>query len=65
VFIHDERMPKGFLTHLYPQEERTMATYTDFCKHYSLDPEAPDSRIQYCQYRDAYDLLIAVTGEQS
>lgn len=38
-----------------------MATYTEFCTHYDLDPEAPDSRIQYREYRESYGTLIAIT----
>jgi hypothetical protein len=32
--------------------------------HYDLNPEGPDSRLQYAQYQEAYVTLIAITERE-
>ena len=39
-----------------------MSTFDEFCAHYDLDAEAPDSQLQFQQYQEAYQILMAVVG---
>lgn len=39
-----------------------MTSYDEFCLHYDLDADAPDSQEQYRQYQQAYQLLMATVG---
>ena len=40
-----------------------MATFDEFCSHYDLDADAPDSLLQFQQYQEAYGTLMAVIGK--
>lgn len=39
-----------------------MSTFDEFCAHYDLDADAPDSQLQFQRYQEAYQTLIAVVG---
>lgn len=39
-----------------------MSTFDEFCLHYDLDADAPDSQLQFEQYREAYQTLMAAVG---
>lgn len=39
-----------------------MSSYDEFCQHYELDADAPDSRLQFKQYQTAYQTLMAAVG---
>lgn len=37
-----------------------MTTFDEFCQHYNLEADNPDSREQYRQYREAGDLMRSI-----
>lgn len=39
-----------------------MTTSDEFCHHYDLEADNPDSREQYRQYREAGDLMRRIVG---
>ena len=39
-----------------------MSTFDEFCAHYDLDADTPDSQLQFQQYREAYQILMAIVG---
>jgi len=39
-----------------------MNTFDEFCAHYDLDADNPDSQEQYRQYREAGDLMRRIVG---
>ena len=43
-------------------EEDGMTTYDEFCQHYNLEADNPDSREQYRQYREPGDLMRSIVG---
>ena len=42
-----------------------MSSYDEFCLHYDLDADAPDTQLQYQQYQEQYRLLMFVVGGES
>lgn len=41
-----------------------MHSYTEFCKHYQLDPDSNDARQQYRDYRDNLAAMLAAVRSQ-
>lgn len=39
-----------------------MSSFDEFCQRYDLDTDAPDSQLQFQQYQQAYQTLIAIVG---
>lgn len=39
-----------------------MTTFSEFCQHYGLEADNPDSQEQYRQYREAGDLMLSIVG---
>ena len=39
-----------------------MTTFEEFCQHYDLEADNPDSQEQYRQYREAGDLMRRIVG---
>lgn len=39
-----------------------MATFDEFCLHYDLDADAPDSQLQFEQYAEAKELMLVIVG---
>ena len=42
-----------------------MSSFDEFCNYYDLDADAPDSLLQFEQYQQAYQSLIATVGGAS
>ncbi len=40
-----------------------MKSYSEFCQQHELNSEAPDTQIQFEQYKEAYQLLVDAIGE--
>lgn len=39
-----------------------MTSFDEFCNHYDLDADAPDSQLQFEQYQAAYQVLQLTVG---
>ena len=40
-----------------------MTAFDEFCRHYALEADNPDSREQYRQYLEAGELMRCIVGE--
>ena len=39
-----------------------MITFKEFCIHYDLDADNPDSQEEYREYKEAMELLMRIVG---